>query len=91
MNQETKPLRDEPGWIGHFTREQAPGAIPNGTPIIKVEAEDGDANPVGTRGKVLGSIRDPRVMDNALLYFLEWDSMPRTAVACIGWKIAADA
>lgn len=48
----------EDGWIGAFTRHQAAGAIPNGTPIVKLKtdpAED-NINPEGTRGVVLGSI-----------------------------------
>ena len=39
-----KPLRNHPGWLGAFTDDQAEGAIPNGTPIVKVKTEPGDGH-----------------------------------------------
>jgi hypothetical protein len=75
-----------PGWFGAFTRDQAPGAIPNGSPIRKVATEDGDTNPVGARGLVLGSVDVP---GKGLAYFVEWDATPRCAVFVVAWKIAA--
>lgn len=84
----------EDGWFGALTRDQAPGAIANGTRIVKAESEPGDTNPVGTRGVVLGSID---VSDIALpelkrpaeqfVYFVEWDSLPRHAFFMVDWKI----
>lgn len=83
--------RNEPGWFGSFTRHQAPGALPNGAPIVKVVSEPGDANPVGTKGVVLGSLLAPTGREEVVyLYFVEWASFPRAAVAVAGWKIAKD-
>lgn len=66
-----------------FTTDQADGAISNGTPIVKVQSEVRDANPVGTRGKVLGSIRT----DDKLGYFVEWETLPGVPVFVSDFKI----
>lgn len=66
----------------------AEGAMPNGQAIIKVQSEDGDANPVGTRGRVLGSIHDPKL---GYGYFVEWETYPGVPVLVKAFKIAADA
>jgi hypothetical protein len=66
-----------------YTTGQAPGAIPNGTPIIKVFSEQGDANPVGTTGVVLGSMSDGTITG----YFIEWQTMPGVPVFVAGFKI----
>lgn len=84
-------VREEPGWRGAFTRHEQPGAIPNGTRVVKVHAEAGDANPTGTRGTVLGSLAHPEVLAGEVLYFVEWDTQPRTAVAVAGFKLALPA
>lgn len=94
---------EEPGMLGAFTREQAPGAIPNGTRIVKHYAQTLDANPVGAQGVVLGSIMDDQLgllvgdllapalrqgNENAkYMYFVEWDSAPGRAVVVLGAKI----
>jgi hypothetical protein len=80
------------GYLGVFTRDSEPGAIPNGARIVKVKSEVGDANPVGTLGTVLGSIRAPaevgrRFPGVVYFYFVEWDSMPRMAVGVFNTKI----
>ncbi|WP_028164140.1 hypothetical protein [Bradyrhizobium elkanii] len=67
-----------------FSTKQAPGALPNGTQIVKVESEPRDANPIGTRGKVLGSISHP---DVGLGYFVEWSHLPGVPVFVVDWKI----
>lgn len=46
----------EPGWVGAFWRQQAPGALVNGSRVVKVKAEKGDLTPLGTQGTVLGSM-----------------------------------
>lgn len=75
-------------WIGAFTREQAPNAkFANGTRIRKAKQEAGDATPLGTKGTVLGSISHPDVRNGAVLYFIEWDNRPKTAVGVIEWKL----
>lgn len=66
------------GYLGAFTREQANGAIPNGTRIRKAWGESGDTTPVGTGGVVLGSLdaRDAVPLDlrekcGDFFYFVE--------------------
>lgn len=78
-------LQNEPGWVGMFTREQAPGALPNGTVIEKATWEAGDAHPIGTRGVVLGSFFPPE--HNTLFYFVEWRPKPHMAVGVTAKKI----
>jgi hypothetical protein len=91
-------LMTEPGWVGVFTRYETPGAIPNGTSVVKAESEPGDAHPVGAPGKVLGSMPNIPEVDeaakhkglrppNAYWYFVEWEVRPRHAVAIMDWKI----
>jgi hypothetical protein len=77
-------IRLYPGYEGVFTRDEAPGAIPNGTRIVKVWSENDKETPVGTNGTVLGSISHPNV---GLAYFIEWDSRPRQAVLNVEKKI----
>ncbi|MGY2987750.1 hypothetical protein [Bradyrhizobium sp. USDA 4508] len=67
-----------------FTTNQALGAIPNGTEIVKVAADKGDTNPIGVRGKVLGSMSAPNV---GIGYFVEWSHMPGVPVFVTDWKI----
>lgn len=72
------------GYAGMFTRAQAPGAIPNGTRIVKTNSESGDSNPDGSMGTVLGSMHADEL---GLAYFIEWDRYPRVAVGTIALKI----
>lgn len=67
-----------------FTTDQAPGAIPNGTPIVKTFSDKGDANPVGTTGIVLGSMFDG---EHIAGYFVEWQTMPGVPVFVAEFKI----
>ena len=73
-----------PGYTGMHTQEQAPGAYLNGTRIVKVCSEEGDATPDGMGGKVLGSLYDEKL---GHLYFVEWDNRPKVAVGTIALKI----
>lgn len=80
------------GYSGFFTRKQSPGAIENGTTIVKVNSERGDATPDGARGVVLGSMPVPNelasiAMSSDFFYFVEWDHSPRTAVGVLGFKV----
>lgn len=77
-------LTSEPGWSGFFTRDTYPGAIPNGTRIVKVNSEPNDGNKNGTPGTILGSVGHPEVGTG---YFIEWDSTPNTAVFVMAKKI----
>jgi hypothetical protein len=78
-------LHTEPGWLGTFTREQYPGAIPNGSRVVKIAMDEKDANPLGTLATVLGSMGHPSMEEPG--YFVEWDTMPRVAVFVAPWKI----
>jgi len=78
-----------PGWTGAFTRNEAVGALKNGTHIVKANSERGDAHPDGTPGVVLGSISHPEIGDGVPFYFIEWASRPRIAVGTVGYKVQA--
>lgn len=79
-------MRFYPGYPTPFTRQQAPGAIPNERRIVKAKTEPGDTRAVGAQGVILGSIRPSEDMPFA--YFVEWDDAPKLAVFVLGWKIA---
>lgn len=82
-------IKYEEGYYGAFTREQAEGAIPNGTRIIKTNSEKGDGRQDGVGGVVLGSMDGG---DMGICYFVEWDDAPKFAVGVIALKIkTADA
>ena len=89
-------MSSEGGWLGVFTRQEVPGAIPNGTPVYKVHSEEGDRTPLGMRGTVLGSLDgdgaqrfyNPHGDLIRFAYFVEWADMPRVAVGVCDWKIA---
>lgn len=74
---------EEPGYIGAFTRDTFPGAIPSGRRVIKVKREAGDPRDIGARATVLGSIGHEHI----LLYFVEWDDKPGYAIAVAAWKL----
>lgn len=80
-------LVEEPGYIGAFTRDTAPGAIASGERVVKIESEKGDAHDVGAGATVLGSISG----GGLLLYFVEWDAKPGYAVAVAAWKVGRPA
>jgi hypothetical protein len=80
------PVRHYPGYVGAFTRDEAPGAIPNGTRVCKVWCEPGDANPLGAKGVVLGSLYFP---EGGFAYFIEWDSKPKWPLLTIAKKVEA--
>lgn len=79
-------VRHEKGWVGAFTREQAPDALfANGARIKKAKGERKDITKLGTTGTVLGSLHAPGV---GFGYFVEWDNRKRYAVFVVGWKVA---
>lgn len=88
---DTVHLREYPGWLGVHTRDEASGALKNGTRIRKVKFEAGDGHPIGTLGRVLGSIEAPadvfRQFGARFFYFVEWDPKPRIAVGVASSKI----
>lgn len=80
-------IRHEPGWTGGFSRNEVPGAWKNGTRVVKTASESGDSHPDGTPGTILGSIAYAAVRNGAICYFVEWDSAPKVAVACMAFKV----
>jgi hypothetical protein len=92
-------LRTEPGWAGAFTHEQAPGAIANGSRVVKILDEPSDAHRVGATATVLGSIGPiPDVVElgpfasapaGSYLYFVAWDDRPNVAVAIGGHRVVS--
>jgi len=79
-------LRNEDGWFGLFTRAEHLGAYRNGTRVVKVAKDTDDRRDIGATGRVLGSLGHPQI---GVAYFVEWDDMPRHAVAVVAWKIAS--
>jgi hypothetical protein len=78
-------IRQEAGWHGAFTRDQAREAhFANGVRVEKIRTERGDRTPIGTTGIVLGSIHHERY---GTAYFVEWDDKPRVAALVVEWKI----
>jgi len=80
---DSKP-RLHPGYVGMFTRAQAPGAYLNGTAIVKRNSVPGDATPDGGRGVVLGSII---TLGPGFGYFIEWALRPGVAVFVAGYRV----
>lgn len=82
------PFQTEPGWMGFFTRNEAPDALQNGTRIEKINSQKGDGHQDGDTGTVIGSIDAEDAQEylgakpkgSKLAYFIEWDDMPRCAV-----------
>lgn len=73
-------LANEPGWIGAFTRAQAPCAqFRNGSRVAKQGTDETDAHKDGALATVLGSIESPA----GIVYFVEWDDRPRIACAIV--------
>lgn len=84
-------MGNERGWIGMFTRASAPGALPNGTRIVKQNAEPGDGHPNGTPGVVLGSLPVEMTAPDGKYakvgYFIEWATRPKCAVFTADYKV----
>jgi hypothetical protein len=72
---------------------EAPGALPNGTPVVKIDAGPRDLHSIGARGTVVGSLKTPdellrRFPGVPYCYFVEWADMPGVAVGVASTKIA---
>lgn len=87
-----------PGWAGGWMIDeeglphQADDAFRNGSRIVKVAVEEGDATPVGMGGTVLASVASagllpPEFAGVKHFYFVEWDNAPRTSVGIMDQKI----
>jgi len=83
----TFDLKNEPGWAGYFTRQEVDGALKNGTRVVKAISENGNRQPNGTPGVILGSMSRPGIKSGEVCYFVEWASMPRCAVAVMSFKL----
>ena len=59
----------------HYCNEQYPGAIPNGTTVIKIYGEAEDTHPVGSIATVVGSVGIPT--SPTIFYFVYWDGDPK--------------
>lgn len=76
-----KYVEDDPSdeLCGVYITLESPGALPNGTEVVKVNSEPGDGHPDGTEGIVVGSI-GPAYMEkfgrDMLAYFVEWHGTP---------------
>lgn len=79
-------IKSWPGYAGLHSRDQAAGAAyANGQRVVKVNSEQGDGRRNGSRGVILGSLNSP----NGILYFVEWDDLPATAVGVAYYKLLA--
>lgn len=87
-------IKNGPEYLGAYTKNQAEGAIPNGTRIVKCFSPPSDSRPVGSTGTVIGSLDVPEDVPGVpfsnpggYFYFVEWDEMRGVAVGCTGVKI----
>lgn len=79
-----------------FSRRQVPGAIPNGTTVIKVNSPSDEQDETGAedgdRGVILGSTilteGENGPIPPELAYYVEWDHAPKYAHSAIGRCIA---
>ena len=78
-------IRLYPGFDSPFTRNEAVGALANGTRVVKVlEDVSRDLHPVGTVGTIMGSLH-LNSLGNA--YFVAWDDRPTMPTFCVAGKI----
>jgi hypothetical protein len=75
-----------------FTRQQAKGALPNGTRVQKIASGPGDAHKDGEWATVLGSLVAEEFdgRKNAYGYFVAWDDHPELPVFCTGWRLTKE-
>jgi hypothetical protein len=69
---------------GFYVTDEAPGAVPNGTVMEKINSEHDDAHPDGAQCVVIGSISDTQ---RGYGYFVVWDDTPDTAVFITGTRL----
>jgi hypothetical protein len=79
-----------------YTDEQAVGAYPNGSRVVKTASEPSDDHGNGACATVIGSMSVnglrpedlPEAARNAsYIYFVEWDDTPGFPVAVIDFKV----
>lgn len=94
---------DEGEVAGMLVGSTDAGAFPVGSKVIKVNFEEGDATPEGTRGTVLSSTlipadlvdtlseEDQKVLENCRYYYvIDWESSPGYPVHTLDKKVALD-
>lgn len=86
----------DPGWEGLYTREEAVGAMPNGTRVRKVISKPEDGHRDGALATIIGSFAAgdgaPINVKGHLVryfYFVEWDDMPKVGVGVSEHRIEA--
>lgn len=59
--------------------------------VIKVNAEEGDANPNGSKGFLIGEMEAPPTVVNGItvnkMYIISWDKYPDNVIFTIDFKI----
>jgi hypothetical protein len=72
-----------------FTRDEAPGAIRNGTRVVKIDSMSGDTHKIGDEAVVVGSMGPIEYQGRKGVYgyFVEWDDMPGLPVMIVSWRI----
>lgn len=75
--------------LAFFTSDEAPGAIPNGTLVEKINSDPEDAHGDGSKAKVAGSlcISDIPDFEEKYGYFVRWDDLPEAPVFVTGSRI----
>lgn len=81
-------LVNYPGWIGPHTREEAEGALRNGTRVRKLGWRPREGHQDGALATVLGSVIAP--WGPGYGYFVEWDDQPREAVFIASDRLTQD-
>lgn len=81
-------LGEHEGYFGVFTRNQYPGALPNGSRVRKFNSERGDNTRDGVPGTIMGSIGHPELP--GIMYFVEWDNRPGVVIGCMDTKLEPD-
>lgn len=72
-----------PPYHGRHTRDEAAGAMLNGSRVRKVASEPRDAHQNGALATVLGSMHAPGI---GFGYFVAWDDDPLFAVFVAGHR-----
>jgi hypothetical protein len=73
-----------PPYTGFHTRDEAPGAMRNGTRVGKINSTPQDSHQDGALATILGSMRHP---EHGIAYFVEWDSHPLHAVLIVANRV----
>ena len=70
-----------------FTRNEAPGALRNGTLVEKVNSKPGDTHQDGARATIVGSLGPADHLTSKYGYFVVWDDIPGVPVFIAGKRI----